>query len=291
MIGYYNRLAEAKEKYGDRIVACDGKETLRYSDLLSAICGYREVLTGMGVKPGEKVTLCGYNSCGWLRAFFGVVCYGAVAVLMNYSLPENEIIQLMEQMDSSVFLYGNYGAREKNPLSPGQICTKDAKRADFESFSFKKRENFEVFPYDEAAYGDPAFVVFTSGSTGSPKGGLLSQRSNITGADAYMEAIPEMKEEQLCMAVPLFHIFGLGIAVAHILYGGCLILPEKFTGGEINRFLRKTRPDALAAVMTVIVRTMEDDTFPEEGYPFIRRIYAGGAPLLPIQLMRVEKAD
>lgn len=289
MTGYYNRLVEAKEKYGDRIVACDSRETLRYSDLLSAICGYGEVLAGMGVKPGEKVTLCGYNSCSWLRAFFGVVCYGAVAVLMNYSLPENEIIKLMEQMDSSVFLYGNYGAREKNPLSPDRICRDAAKRVDFGSLSFQKREVFETVSYDESAYGDPAFVVFTSGSTGSPKGGLLSQRSNITGADAYMEAIPEMKEERLCMAVPLFHIFGLGIAVAHILYGGSLILPEKFTSSEINRFLRETRPDALTAVMTVIVRTMEDDAFPEEGYPFIRRIYAGGAPLLPIQLMRVEK--
>ena len=289
MIGYYNRLVEAKEKYGDRVVAYDGKESLKYSDLLSAICGYREVLDSMGVKPGDKITLCGYNSCSWLKAFFGVVCYGAVAVLMNYSLPQDEIIKLMEQMDSSVFFYGNYGAREKNPCSPDQICPDAAKRADFGTFSFNRREDFETVSYDEAAYGNPAFVVFTSGSTGSPKGGMLSQRSNITGADAYMEAIPEMKEERICMAVPLFHIFGLGIAVSHILYGGSLILPEKFTSSEINRFLRDNRPDALTAVMTVIVRTMEDGEFPEEGYPFIKRIYAGGAPLLPIQLMRVEK--
>ena len=289
MIGYYNRLVEAKEKYGDRVVAYDGKESLKYSDILSAICGYREVLDSMGVKPGDKITLCGYNSCSWIKAFFGVVCYGAVAVLMNYSLPENEIIMLMEQMDSSVLLYGNYGACEKNPYSPEQICPDAAKRACFDKFSFSKREDFEAIAYDEDVYGEPAFVVFTSGSTGSPKGGVLSQRSNITGADAYMEAIPEMKEERICMAVPLFHIFGLGIAVAHILYGGSLILPEKFSSSEINRFIRENRPDALTAVMTVIVRTMEDETFPEEGYPFVKRIYAGGAPLLPIQLMRVEK--
>ncbi len=289
MTGYFNRLIEAKEKYGDQVVAYDGKKSLRYSDLLSNICGYAEVLAGMGVKPGEKVTLCGYNSVDWLSAFFGVICYGAVAVLMNYSLPESEIIKLMEQMDSSVFLYGNYGGREKNPLSPKQICRNDAKRADYGTFSFEKRADFETVDCDETTYANPAFVVFTSGSTGSPKGALLSQRSNITGADAYMEALPEMKEESLCMAVPLFHIFGLGIAVSHILYGGRLVLPEKFTGEEINRFIKENRPDALTAVMTVIVRTMEDDTFPEEGYSFVKRIYAGGAPLLPIQLMRVEK--
>ena len=83
MIGYFNRLLEAKEKYGDRIVAADGRESLRYSDLLSAACGYREILAEMGVRPGDKVTICAYNSCDWLRAFFGVTCFGAVAVLMN----------------------------------------------------------------------------------------------------------------------------------------------------------------------------------------------------------------
>ena len=288
MIGYYNRLLEAKEKYGDRIVAADGQESLRYSDLLSAACGYREILAGMGVRPGDKVTICAYNSCDWLRAFFGVTCFGAVAVLMNYSLPEDEITTLMKQMDSSVFLYGNFSAREKNPAAPAHILHDETKRADISAFRFEKKNSFEPIPFDEDKYGDPAFVVFTSGSTGSPKGGLLSQRSNITGADAYAEAIPEMKEESLCMAVPLFHIFGLGVAVSHLLYGGRLILPEKFSSAEINRFIRDNQPDALTAVMTVIVRTMEDESFPEEGYRCIRRIYVGGAPLLPIQLMRVE---
>lgn len=289
MTGYYNRLVEAIEKYGDRVAAIDAKESVRYSDLLSAVIGYKEVLEGMGVKPGDKVTLCAYNSCDWLRAFFGITCYGAVAVLMNYSLPEGEIAALREQMHSFAFLYGNYGALEKDARSPERLQPDAGKRADIRNFSFEKREDLTYRPYDEDKYGKPAFVVFTSGSTGTPKGGMLSERSNIRGADAYIEAIPEMKEESICVAVPLFHIFGLGCSMAHVLNGGKLLLPEKFTSTEINRFLRENEPDALAAVMTVIVRTMEDKDFPEEGYPYVRRVYAGGAPLLPIQLMRVEK--
>lgn len=289
MKGYYNRLVEAKEIYGDRIAATDAKESVRYSDLLSAVLAYKDLLAGMGVKPGDKVTLCAYNSCDWLRAFFGITCYGAVAVLMNYSLPENEITELREQMHSSVFLYGNYGALEKDARSPERLQPDPKKRADIRSLSIEKREDFSYQPYDETKYGDPAFIVFTSGSTGTPKGGMLSARSNIRGADAYIEAIPEMKEESICVAVPLFHIFGLGCSMAHVLNGGKLVLPEKFTSAEINRFLRENEPDALSAVMTVIVRTMEDKDFPEAGYPSVKRVYAGGAPLLPIQLMRVEK--
>lgn len=289
MLGYYNRLVEAKEKYGDVVIAYDGKESLRYSDILSAITRYREILGNMGVEPGEKVTLCAYNSCEWIKAFFGVICYGAVAVLMNYSLPEDDIISLMGQMDSSAFLYGNFGALEKDILSPERIQKSIQKRIDIRELSFERKENFEYIPLDEEAYANPAFVVFTSGSTGTPKGGMLSQRSNITGADAYTKAIPQMGSESICMAVPLFHIFGLGTAMAHLLHGGKLILPDKFASETVNDFIRENQPAALAAVMTVIVRTMEDNKFPKEGYPFIERIYTGGAPLLPIQVMRVEK--
>ena len=74
MNGYYNRLVDAKEKYGDRVVACDGKESLTYSDLLTAVDGYEQILANMGVKPSDRVVLCAYNSCEWLKAFFGIVC-------------------------------------------------------------------------------------------------------------------------------------------------------------------------------------------------------------------------
>lgn len=289
MNGYYNRLVDAKEKYGDRVVACDGKESLTYSDLLTAVDGYEQILANMGVKPDDRVVLCAYNSCEWLKAFFGIVCYGAVAILMNYSLPEREIMNLMSEMDSSVFFYGNYGALEKNLQSPQRIQPCDEKRKDIRTISFAKSQVFSKKSFETDRYAAPAFVVFTSGSTGTPKGGILSQKSNLTGVDAYMQAIPEMKEESVCMAVPLFHIFGLGIAISHILYGGKLILPEKFASKQINEFIGKYEPDALTAVMTVIVRTMEDDSFPNKGYPFVKRIYAGGAPLHPTQLERVEK--
>ena len=289
MIGYYNRLVEAKEKYGDIVVASDGERSIRYSNLLSAVSAYRDVLSRMGVKPGDKVTLCGYNSCAWLEAFFGVVCYGAVAVLVNYALPESDIYSMKEQMDSAAFLHGNFAVLEKDSRAAERLQRDPDGRFDIRSLSYERTDDFSYESYDDNSYGAPAFIVFTSGSTGAPKGAMLSARSNITGADAYMHALPEMEEERLCMAVPLFHIFGLGIAISHLLYGGTLFLPEKFTGEIINRFLRENKPDALTAVMTVIVRTMEDESFPEQGYPFIKRIYAGGAPLLPIQLMRVEK--
>ena len=287
MTGYYNRLIESMAQYGDIEIAYDGKEHLTYSSLLSAVDGYAALLAEKGIRPGDRVTLLAYNSCAWLKAFFGIVCYGAIAVLMNYALPESEIMTLRGEMESELLIYGPYKEREKDPASPERIQPDMLKRADMAELVFPAVSNFTERKEAEKTYGNPAFVVFTSGSTGKPKGALLSARSNITGADAYVEALPEIEGETFLMGVPLFHIFGMGIAMSHILYGGKLILPEVFTSENLIRFALESEAEAFAAVMTVIVRMMEDSRFPSAGIPSVRRIYVGGAPLLPIQVMRV----
>ena len=287
MTGYYNRLIESMKKYGDIEIAYDGKEHLTYSSLLSAADGYASLLAEKGIRPGDRVTLLAYNSCAWLKAFFGIVCYGAIAVLMNYALPESEIITLRREMESDLLIYGPYKEMEKDPASPERIQPDARKRTDITVLDFPAVRNFSPREGVEKTYGNPAFVVFTSGSTGKPKGALLSARSNITGADAYVEAIPQIERETFMMGVPLFHIFGMGIAMSHILYGGKLILPDVFTSEKLIRFALESGAEAFAAVMTVVVRMMEDSRFPSAGMPHVKRIYVGGAPLLPIQVMRV----
>ena len=287
MTGYYNRLIEAMRKYGDIEIAYDGKEHLTYSQLLSAVDGYAVLLAEKGIRPGDRVTLLSYNSCAWLKAFFGIVCYGAIAVLMNYALPEKEIMTLRREMESELLIFGPYKEMEKDAASPERIQPDKLKRIDMAGLVFPAVKSFSAQENAEQTYGDPAFIVFTSGSTGKPKGALLSARSNITGADAYAEALPEIETETFMLGVPLFHIFGLGIAMSHILYGGKLILPDVFSSEKLIRFASESQPEAFAAVMTVIVRMMEDSLFPPSGMPFVKRIYVGGAPLLPIQVMRV----
>ncbi len=288
--GYYNRLIEAREKYGDRVIAYDGRERLTYSGLLSGADAYGDKLAAMGVRPGDHVALCAFNCCSWLKAFFGIIKAGAVAVLLNYSLGAEEMKELYGDMDSVCFLYGRCGARNKDENFMTGIQHDESRLLDIDAFTYEEKNSFEPMEISEEALAKPAFIVFTSGSTGKPKGGLLTQNSSLSGAEAFMQIIPEMEGETLCMCVPLFHMFGFSLAVTNILYGGKLVLPLNFTNDMILERMEETRPDALAAVMTVITRLTEDERLSQPVSGGVKRIYTGGAPLMPIQLMRVERA-
>lgn len=285
---YFDRLLSAREKYGDITVAEDGKCSMNYSRLLSGAEAFAVKLSEMGIEQGDHVALCAYNSCAWLCAFLGIVKAGAVAVLMNYSLSVGELLPLYRDTDCKAFLYGRCSASVK---TPALLSTLEADRLlDIDSFGFETLYDFTPQGISPEDYGKAAFIVFTSGSTGSPKGGLLTQRSNINGADAFLKIIPAMEGESLCLAVPMFHMFGLSVTTAHLLGGGKLLLPEKFTAAALLEQLEAHRPDALAAVMTVVTRLTDSPAFPLNGFDCVKRIYTGGAPLMPMQLIRTEYA-
>lgn len=289
-MGYYDRLLEAREKYGDIVIAYDGRERMTYSQLLSGADAVCAKLREMGVRPGDHAALCSFNGCSWLRVFFGIVKAGAVAVLLNSSLGTEEMKELYGDMDCACFLYGGCSARNKDVDFMTRIEPDERRRLDIDGFTYPEKDGLEPGEVSGETLAEPAFIVFTSGSTGKPKGALLTQRSSLSGAEAFVQIIPAMEGETLCMGVPLFHMFGLSLAVTNLLYGGRLLLPPQFNNDRILALMREERPDALAAVMTVITRLSEDERLSASGSDGIKRIYTGGAPLMPIQLMRTERA-
>ena len=289
-MGYYNRLLKARERYGDVVIAYDGREHMTYSQLLSGADAVCDKLKEMGVRPGDHVALCSYNGCGWLRAFFGIVKAGAVAVLLNCSLGAEELKELYGDMDCVCFLYGGCSARKRDESFMTRIEPDESRRLDTDAFTYPEKDGFEPLKVSGEDLEKPAFIVFTSGSSGRPKGALLTQHSSISGAEAFLQIIPEMEGETLCVGVPLFHMFGLSLAVTNLLYGGRLLLPSQFNNDRMLALMEEGRPDALAAVMTVITRLAEDERLPASGSDGIKRLYTGGAPLMPIQLMRTERA-
>ena len=289
MLGYYDRLIKVHKETPDRAVIADAHGEMTAAALLSGADEFSRRLGAMGVKRGEHVALCGFNSCRWLCAFFGIVKAGAVAVLLNYSAPLTELKERMEDMDCRVFLYGKCSAAKKDSAFAAVIQPDGALRLDIDSVELPMEKDFTPQELSEAELSAPAFIIFTSGSGGRPKGVLLSQRCNVAGGDAFLSVIPEMSGESMCLALPLFHIYGLSMTVAHLINGGFVSLPADFSPITLLDVMENYKTDAFAAVMTVITRLC---TFSgADGYMgqnAVRRIYTGGAQLLPIHILRAR---
>lgn len=288
--GYYNRLIDAMNQYGDKSVVWDGSLDLTYSQLLSGIDAYAAKITEMGIRPGQHVGLCSFNSSRWLCAFFGIVKAGCVAVLMNYSQTEEELTTLYHQMDCVAFLYGSCSAVKKNPDFPSQLEPDKEHIFAIDNLPVTYKSSFTRIEETEEELRRPAFIIFTSGSTGVPKGAMHHQLNNLRAADGVLGIIPQMAGEAFCLGLPLFHIFGLCITLAHLITGGRVLLPAGFSNEGILAMVDSEKPEAIAAVMTILNRLIEAPAFGSTAARCVHRLYTGGAMLMPIQLLRMERA-
>ena len=289
MLGYYDRLIELYKNDACRPLIADAGGERNAAQLLSGADEFCRRLQAMGVRPGEHVALCGYNSCAWLCAFFGIVKAGAVAVLFNYSAPLNELRERMKDMNCRAVLYGDCSARKKDPDFAAKLQPDGALRLDIEGVEIPTHTEFTALSLSDAELNAPAFIIFSSGSTGKPKGVMLSQSCNVRGGDAFLEIIPEMAGESMLLALPLFHIYGLSMTAAHILNGGFVSLPTDFAPSSLLTMLDRYKTDAAAAVMTVITRLSTSPLLDEcTGRHSVRRVYTGGAQLLPIHILRTN---
>jgi long-chain acyl-CoA synthetase len=214
-------------------------------------------LMNLGVKPGDHVALCAPNSGDWLIVYFGVLKAGAVAVALSSMLSKDELALLVnhsqprliytedERLDALARFKGSGGL--ENIISPhGDL--------DLQQLMEKGSPAFKAI---ERGRSDTAAILYTGGTTGTPKGVMLTHENINTSAHnvAFSERSTEA-DRALCF-LPFNHVFGqMHIMNATILSGGCLEILPAFDLDQVLNILAAGRATKLFAVPTVYVRLL-----------------------------------
>lgn len=222
-------------------------------------------LIRMGVQPGDYVALCAPNSANWLAFYFGVLKAGAVAVTMSALLKTSELASsINDTLPNIIYTYEDKlddlsGMKRpgvlENIICPGGDLDLDRLVEDG-SGSFKALERDR---------SDTAAILFTGGTTGMPKGVLLSHE-NITAAiqNVTFNERSSENDRALCF-LPFNHVFGqMHIMNATILSGGCLELLPAFDMEKVLGAMAGGKVTKLYAVPTVYVRLLSLDDLREK---------------------------
>ena len=214
-------------------------------------------LIGLGIKPGEHVALCAPNAGDWLAFYFGVLKAGAVAVTLSSLLSPEEMTILInhakpriifaaqDKLDQLQKLRGQDGLEKL--ICPGGDL-------DLQKLMDTGNGSFKAIDRDRT---DTAAVLYTGGTTGIPKGVMLTHENISTSAHnvAFSERSIE-KDRALCF-LPFNHVFGqMHIMNATILSSGCLELLPAFDLDKVMEVLAAGRVTKLYAVPTVFVRLL-----------------------------------
>ncbi len=215
---------------GERPALVDGPRRLDYAGLEQRTARCAAWLAGRGVTPGERVALLLGNRSAFLETLFATARLGAIAVPINTRLAPPEIRHQLDDSEPRVLIHEAELAATVHKAcaggGPPERLAAGGTPDDYEAALAACAPRKAVAPVSP---DDPMLILYTSGTTGVPKGALLPHRKtlfNTLNAQIFFDLT---SRDRVLVAVPLFHSFGLSILSIPALHAGAsLVLERRF---------------------------------------------------------------
>lgn len=303
-IGAALRTAAGKFGDSDAIVSLFQNSRYTYSELDAAADAVASALIALGVKAGDRIAIWSANRVEWVIAHHGIVRIGAIAVKVNPALRETEAQYILNNAEASVVFaaraFRDYSyvdaianIRPDLPHLRHLIWFGDETRpSDLSWPEFLKLGNQETLATVRqieylVSFDDPCSLQYTSGTTGRPKGALLTHHGVLN--NGYFVGLRQRftPADRICLPVPFFHSFGLVLgALAAITHGCALILPaEGFDPASSLSAIASERCTAFYGVPMMYIALLGDPDFDQYDLSSLRTGCMGAAPC-PIETMR-----
>ncbi|HYA41667.1 MAG TPA: long-chain fatty acid--CoA ligase [Syntrophobacteraceae bacterium] len=292
---------------------------LTYSQFWSHVLRLANGLRHVGVGEGTKAAIMLPNTPQFVIAYYAVLWLGATAILTNPLYVERELVHQWTDSDAEVLFTLDHLYPKVQKVLPrtgirSTIVTsiKDylpfplnclyPLKARFKKlftsvpfdgihlFSFKKMiEENRLDPIPCSAHPDGlALLQYTGGTTGTPKGAMLTHRnifSNVAQAVAWLPGLVRGKERFLSV-LPFFHVFGMTVALNLAIYtGSSMIIMPRFDAGEVMRTIKKKRPTMFPGVPAIYIALMAHPKIHSFDLTSIRICITGAAPM-PVEILR-----
>ena len=266
------------------LIAPETGRVLSYAELERQARLLARFLAALGLGKGDKVGLLLHNAYQTAALFLGSMIGGFVCAPFNLLAQRSQLAYVLEHSDCKVlFTSREYEARVAEALPRSRaieviVIDPDAP----ELFLQERLPAAEALPL---APGDPALLMYTSGTTGTPKGALLSHANLLAGARAVSEWHGLVPEDRVLSALPLYHINGQCIVtISTLRSGGCMVLPHRFSVHEWWALVERYRVTWINMVPTIIAYLLNAAASGgARRFPGVRFGRSASAPLPPEQ--------
>lgn len=284
----------ASETYGEAIAYIDGNVEESFVDLARHSDEIASGLIERGARPGDRVALWLANGLDWVHCYFGALKAGCVVVPVNTSFTVDEAAYVLAQSKSRVLVAGGgykHGAAED--LIPALLAAEGvapdlvlrttggsfgSPLADVEALGREADPRGLADAKSGVAFADPAFMFYTSGTTGFPKGAVHSHKVllNMADASARMRISPG---DRLVLYLPLFHVFGaFAGSLAFLIGGGTIILMPAFDGGRSVELMARHRATVTYGFPTTYYDQIRSPQFADADLSSVRLAVNAGPP-------------
>jgi len=242
-----------------------------------SIAGYLQ--NKLGCNAGVRVGIISHNCAEYLEAQFGIWHAGMVAVPINSRLHAREFEYILQHSNCRVVFVEDALAQTVGSIAGN--CAGLKHTIPLGGREWQTALRFDGIDLVPRAPTDHAWLFYTSGTTGRPKGACLTHRNLLTMSLAYFADIdPISSLDGVLHAAPLSHGSGL-YGLPHVAKGAVSILPESggFHADEIGALLQRSCGVSFFAAPTMVKRLMEHAGFAAQDHANLKTIIYGGAPM------------
>ena len=258
--------------------------TLQYKDVARKIEKLHILLTESGIKPGDKVAVCGRNSSHWGVAFLAILTYGAVAVPILHEFKADNIHNIVNHSEARLLFVGDVVWESLNeaemPLLEGIILMTDftllvcrSKQLEYarehlnELFGKKFPRNFrrEHVSYRRDNPEELAVINYTSGTTSFSKGVMLPYRSLWANTQFAFDVLTLKPGDRIVSMLPMAHMYGLAFEFLYEVACGCHVffLTRMPSPKIIFQAFADVKPHIVIAVPLIIEKIIKKNVLPK----------------------------
>jgi acyl-CoA synthetase (AMP-forming)/AMP-acid ligase II len=295
--------AGAADRFGDRVALRDGGTDLTYAELARSARSFAAALVGAGVSQGDRVAIWCFNSAEWVVAALGVFSAGAVLVPVNTRFKGAEAADVLARSKARVlvtvtdFLGTDYVAMLERAATPlpaletvvvarGPASSRSEAWAGFLSGS--SPESLAEVDRRVASLGpdDPSDILFTSGTTGLPKGVVMTHGRTLNVGTDWVAMTGLTADDSYLMVNPYFHMFGLKAGIVACVASGATMLPEPVF--DVDRVLARVAAERVSVLPgpPTLYQSILDHPARDRHDLTSLRIAVTGAADIPVELIR-----
>jgi O-succinylbenzoic acid--CoA ligase len=255
----------------DRLALIAGEERLTFRELDGAVDATCAVLSRHVPKSGERpmIALLAGNSGSYVRAVHAIARLGAVLLPLNVRLAPAELVLQVQDGGASVVIADSQRMEAAKGLALPVVSLEEITKPPVTPVGFDGVKRFVV--------AEPMAVLYTSGTTGRPKGAVLTFGNFMASARASAMNLGIRDNDRWLAALPLFHVGGLSILLRSVLDGTTAVVHESFDPTQANAAIDNDGVTIMSVVANMLQRMLDERG--ERPYPpHLRCMLLGGGP-------------
>jgi len=275
--------------FRDRVAMVFEGKSITYGEMENRVNCFANALINLGLRKGDRLTILAENSYKYMEVYFATAKAGMSVTPLNFRLSDAELTYIINDCEATLFLAGDgYEERsfglKKDLIGIKNWISLDKKIDGYLFYEDLIKDASNTDPMVEVDEYDMAILMYTGGTTGLPKGVMLSHRNILTAAYGLIIGYSFTFKDTTCFILPLFHI-SLWPVLCHLMVGGKAVILRRPDIGEMLRAIQDYKCTHIVLVPTLLTWLVDDPRSNEFDLSSLRLITYAGSPM-PIEVLK-----